>query len=228
MAEFVCRDLQELGLRFIKPDDPEFAPAAAGIRERTRFPPLLDEAPDFSALLTNESGQTVIGFTVLWSFTNSLGQTSRMELSNLGPGMEALAGRSLAMPAAGVAPGSKRLITTQGIFGNNADVVPPDPRFPGFRAGSGGFSGSRRLSIEGELQFVELTLDLMVFADGLVAGPDIEDKFPEIQRDLDEQRALIGRLAAAMRDGASPGRVFEMLLPYVRELRGNLEARPRP
>ena len=140
-----------------------------------------------------------------------------MEFSNLGSGMEALAGRSLAMAAAGVAPGSKRLITTHGIFGSNADVMPPDPRFGGSRfMGSGGFAGSRRLDIEGELQSVELILDLAVFADGRVAGPDIEDKFPEIQRDLDDQRALIGRLAAAMRDGASPGRVFEMLLPYVR------------
>ena len=63
---------------------------------------------------------------------------------------------------------------------------------------------------------VELTLDVAIFADGLCVGPDESGLRESLIEQIERQKEVADQIVRALRDGATPGRIFEMLRPLVR------------
>jgi hypothetical protein len=112
-------------------------------------------------------------------------------------------------------PGSKRLITPQGIRGDNTDVIPPDPNDPR-RGILGGFawSGGRRRAAE--VVSGDLLLDLAIFEDGLCVGPDRYGGFDALMAELSERRRIATEILQALEKGASRGDIFEIVRPLAK------------
>ena len=222
MAEVSYRDLAEFGLPLVTPDTPQFASLAAGIESRPGpGPPLPPVVTDRAGVLLNQSGRAIIGLEFVWRYTTVDGKTRASRCSTLGSSAqrEVLTGRSKVGRDLGtfILPDSKRLITEQGIFGNNLDVLAPDdlPRGRGYCGGFGGGGGFRGAAEE-ELAGVELVLDLVILEDGLCVGPDESGLFEDLNESLDLQRRAAQEAVAALRNGASEGRIFEIVRPLAR------------
>jgi hypothetical protein len=135
--------------------------------------------------------------------------------------MEVLSGRVpvLRDRASFILPGSKRLITEQGIFGDNLDVLQLNsiPQSGGFiGTGASGFIRSKSYA---ETKSIDLQLDVVFFEDGLCVGPDESGLYESITADLDRQRSSAQKILDSLRNGASPGQVFEILRPLARRER---------
>ena len=194
--ETAYRDLAEFGLPVITPGAPEFPELVRDIESRPEpfdaWPP---HSTDRAAVLVNQSGQAVIMIAFVWRYTMAGGATRTGRFSNLGSSaqLEVLSGQAKAVGDLGqfILPGSKRLITEQGMFANNLDVLREDELFPGGGYVGGGGGGGR-------------------------AGPDEGGFFESLTGALEQQRNTAREAAAALRSGASEGRVFEILLPLAR------------
>jgi len=230
MAEREYRDLAELGLIFVSPGDDLFAELVWQIEQQPRpvgFPPMDDG--DNGVVLLNQSGKAVVALAYVWRYTMRDGKVHTRRYSNLHSNlqMEILNGRAKVGQdlMTCILPGSKRLLSERGLFGNNLDVLPADMRFPrGFsgRGGGGGvsFSGGRGSYDAGDVVRTELVLDLAIFDDGIVAGPDEQGLLESLTGSLRTQQAAAEKAAGALRDGASEGAVFEGLLPLARQRPG--------
>lgn len=217
----IYRDLASFGLRFVTPQDPFFASLVEDIRRRA-VGPLPDGDVSNAAVLLNESGEIVLALSVVWKFAELGGHAPRRQLTNLGSGTvwDALAGVSEPVPDrfSFVVPGSKRLITEDGFFGDNSDVLPPEPARSGGVGWSGirGGGGWRR---QERPEPTEMLLDLAFFEDGLCAGPDESGLFDSVSSALASQRAVAQDIVDAIRDGAPIGQLFEMLRPLAQQRR---------
>ena len=114
-----------------------------------------------------------------------------------------------------VLPDSMRLITEQGIFGTNLLTPEEWPPGQGFRGGFGRGGGGFRGDGEGQVARVELILGLVILEDGLCVGPNENGLFEDLTESLDRQRRT-AQEAAALREGAPDGRVFEIVRPLAR------------
>ena len=116
-----------------------------------------------------------------------------------------------------ILPGSKRLITERGMFGNNLDVLPPEAvgRGGGYISASGG-GAFRKGASEEETAQIELALDFAVLEDGQCVGPDEWGLFESLTQDVARQRTTAQEIVAALHNGASAGQVFEILRPLAR------------
>jgi hypothetical protein len=99
-----------------------------------------------------------------------------------------------------ILPGSKRLITESGMFGNNLDGLTPVElsRAQGYCGGWGGGIPHQRAGTE--LAAVELVLDLVILEAGLCLGPDESGRYQGLGESLDLQRTA----------AQQAGQVFEM------------------
>ncbi len=217
-------DLSEFGLPLVTPDTPGFAPLVEEIESRLHpMPALLAPAgiPERGAVLLNQTGRAIVALDFLWRYTLRDGKTVASRFSSLGSSVqrEVLTGRSKAGRDVGtfILPGSKRLITEQGVFGNNLDVLHPDevPRARGWCGGLGGDGGFRGRAGE-ELTAMEFVLDLVILEDGLCVGPNESGLFEALNEALEVQTKAAQQAAAALRGGASEGRIFEILRPLAR------------
>lgn len=222
MAQTSYRDLAEFGLPLVTPDDPAFPALAREIESRREpFDPRPTGDLDQAAVLLNQSGKAIVGFSYVWRYTTAQGVTRPGRFANLcsSDQLEVLTGRTKVAQDLGsfILPGSKRLITQQGMFGNNLDVLPPDEgrRYPGCIGYGGG--GGRRNRMGGEpIAATELCLDFVVLEDGLCAGPDESELFDSLTESLEIQRNVAQEVVTALNNGASAGQVFEILRPIAR------------
>jgi hypothetical protein len=214
-------DLAEFGLPLVTPADADFARLAEEIRNRSLpMRHLMDANPGGAAVVMNQSGKTVLSLAVVYTFTDADGQRSTNHFSGpfFGGGLpDVLTGAVTASPRTPghIFHGSKRLITAQGVWGNNTDVIPPDPNDPrrgmaGGLAGSG-FGGGGRPAAEPVSG--ELVLDLAIFEDGLCAGPDRSGGFDALKEELAERRRIGTQILEALETGASRGEIFDMVSP---------------
>src|SRR5262249_52548848 len=103
------------------------------------------------AVVVNQSGKTVLSIAVVFKFDDADGHRSTNHFSgsfSAGGLVEVSTGVVPMSPRTPghIFPGSKRLITTRGLWGDNPDVIPPDvsdPRRGGGLAWSGGGVGAR-------------------------------------------------------------------------------------
>ena len=216
--QIVYHDLADYGLPLVTPDQPEFVDLVADILSRPRrfgnCPP--EEIPT-AAVLLNRSGKTIVTLSFLWRFTNGEGHTPTWRFSNLGSGtqFDVLSGRTGVVRGQEslILPGSKRLLTERGMYGDNRDVLSPEevPRGGGFLGGSSGSRGNGA-----PLSPTELQLDIVIFEEGSYAGPDEWGMIAGLTEEVPQERALAEKILTVLRGGASPGQVFEMLRPLAR------------
>ena len=216
MPDVRYRDLPEYGLLFVTPSDAPFQSLVEGI---AKFPLIGPEPPqtvETGAVLLNQSGKTIITQTHVWAYTNSDGRTFSTRRSDLvsSAQIDALTGEQDERNGilSFILPGSKRLITEAGVFGNNSDVLPPEsmPSIRGFGGGHG--SGGRGLD-RGEIVEIQLTLDVAIFDDGLCVGPDSSGLFESLTLDLERRRETARQIVDELRRGASRSQIFEILRP---------------
>jgi hypothetical protein len=215
------RDLAEFGLLLVAPETAAFAVSARDIEDRREpFEPWPTGDFGKAALLLNQSGKAVVTLTYIWRYTTGGGKTRTSRFSNLGSSaqMDVLCGRAEVTQDLGsfILPGSTRLITERGMFGNNLDVLPPDTI--GSRGGGVGASGGGGIQkgLSDEIAQIELSLDIAIFEDGLCAGPDDSGLFETLTHDLNRQRDMALKIVADLRNGASEGQIFDMLRPLAR------------
>jgi hypothetical protein len=218
MAQVEYRDLPEFGLRFVTPRQEQFAALVEDIRSRAMGPAIPERnALDVAAVVLNQSGKAILGMTVIWSFTDADSKPHDEVASSIGQQtLDILTGRApLVLDRFScIAPGSKRLVTPDGTFGDNSDVILSDP-FQGHGVVFSGRSGGDRPR---EWKSAELTLDAALFEDGLCAGPDTEGTFERVRTEIEMQHSIAADLVAMFRRGATPGQIFERLLPDARQL----------
>lgn len=218
MSATAYRGLAESGLPLVTQDDPSFAIL---VRDIENLPyPFSARSPcvsDRAAVLLNNTNRAVIALEWFWRYTSRDGKTRTSRFSNLGSSVqrEVLTGRSKVRRDLGsyILPGSKRLITEHGIFGNNLDVLTPEelPQAQGFCGGWGG--GSPRVDADTEFAATQLVLDLVILEDGLCVGPNESRLYEALNESLDFQRETAQEAVKALRAGASVGQIFEIVRP---------------
>jgi hypothetical protein len=221
MAEERRRGLAEFGLPLIARDDEAFETLLGDIESHPgpgpSWPAVIS---DGAAILLNNTAQAIIAIEWFWRYTSLDGKTRTSRFSNLGSSAQrdVLAGRCKAGRDLGtfILPGSKRLITEAGMFGNNLDVLAPEelPRAQGYCGGWGG--GSSRRAGESELTAIELVLDLAILEDGLCLGPNESAVYEALNESLNLQHAAAQEALEALQSGASVGRIFEIVRPLAR------------
>ena len=218
MAEERYSGLAEFGLPLIVKDDPSFNTFLSDIENHPGPGPAWPAVvSDRAAVLLNNTGRAIIAVAWFWRYTSRDGKARTSRFSNLGSSAQrdVLAGRSKVARDLGtfILPGSRRLITERGMYGNNLDVLTPEelPRAQGYCGGWGG--GSGRESAETELAAIELVLDLVILEDGLCLGPDESALYEAVNESLDIQRTAAQEAVQALQAGASLGRIFEIVRP---------------
>ena len=132
MPSAVYHGLAEFGLHFITPDDSAFSGLVRDIQSRPQpFGPPPASDLSAAAVLLNQSGKAIVTLSYVLKYMTAGCHTSTSHYSSLcsSAQMDFLSGR------AGVTrdlfsfilPGSKRLITQEGMCGDNSDVLPPEP-----------------------------------------------------------------------------------------------------
>ncbi len=222
MADLLYVGLPEFGLPLVTPGMPTFASLLREMESRPGpgpFRPALKT--DHAAILLNQSGKAIVALDIVWHYATGDGQRRASRLSTLGSSVqrEVLSGRAKVERDLGtfILPGSKRLITERGIFGNNLDVLSPDEvgHAQGY-CGVSGTSGSGPGEADPDITRVELILDLVVLEDGLCVGPDESGVFAALNECLAAQCTIAQEALAELRKGASEGRIFDIMRPLVR------------
>lgn len=216
MGNTIYRDLAAFGLHLVTPAQNGFASLVHDIESRPEpfgsWP--IDDLSN-AAVLLNETGNAILSISSSWRYTNVRGGTHSSRYSNLGSSsiqLDVLSGRSEVVQDFGtfILPGSKRLITEHGMFGNNLDVLGQDPRPHGGGYVGAARGGTRNTTSE-KIVVVELILDLAILDDGRCLGPDESGLLESLIENLERIRSTAEQAAAALRDGASAGQIFEML-----------------
>ena len=214
MAGISYHDLAEFGLPLFPPDDPSFPDL---VRDIQYGPPAFGSwnmsETNEAAVLLNRSGNAIVVLSYIWRHKLVGGTAHTSHVSNLGSStqMDFLSGRSGIVRDLGsfILPGSKRLLTENGMFGANLDVLPAQSAGYGGGMGSRGGRGFRRTGEQ--IVHTELILDAAIFEDGLCAGPDEFGLFEVLTEELHWQQHTATQMVAALRDGATASQVFDML-----------------
>jgi hypothetical protein len=213
MPEVVYRDLGTNGVPLVTPSHDAFAVRLRSIRDSCWFPVPEIQDGESAAILVNLTDQTILAFAAIWRYFDDAGETHTSRLCTLGSSrqIDALRGRSGVAPDDNtfVLPGSQRLITEQSVYGDNHDVVPPEVKMGSSYAGSG---RSRSAGLR-EPNRMELSLDVVILDDGCVLGPDATGLMQGLVSTFAQQRQMAGEMVAALRRGATPGVLFDMLRP---------------
>ncbi len=214
MPQITYRGLEANGIPLIDPSHDTFAERLNSIRENSWFPVphVQDEA---AAILVNLTGQTILAFAAIWRYDNGHGEISSKRIYNLASSaqFDALLGRGGIQPHHNsfILPGSQRLILTESVYGDNNDVIPPEVRMGGSFAGAARSGASSR---NVEPTHIELSLDVAFLDDGRVIGPDESGMLQALTTEFEERRTLAREMAAALRNKATPGVLFDMLRPF--------------
>jgi hypothetical protein len=205
------RDLPEVGMPFVTPEDPRFDELKSQI-SLDRFGRKPEDLPSEAVVVLNQSGQPVLAMSFLWKWTDDAGTVTQHRMHGLSSlsqlQFEPADPRRIRFHP--FLAGSKRLVTPAGVFGDNSDVLPPDATPSGFVGGfAGGFGrGNTR---QPERHLAEIQLDSVIFADGLCAGPDEMGLLTALDPVATEQQRLASTAAALLRRGATFGEVFDLL-----------------
>src|SRR5260370_28591537 len=128
MADREYGDVPESGLHFVSSEDHRFRALVHDIEQNPQpfasWP--IDDLTN-AAVLLNESGKAIVVLAYAWRYTMANGTSRSSRYANLGSSlqMDILNGRVAVPQDLGtcILAGSKRLITEQGMGGNNLDVL---------------------------------------------------------------------------------------------------------
>jgi hypothetical protein len=140
MIETVYRDLAEFGLPFITPEAPTYALRLKEIQNAPwSFGPPADTSTEHAAVLENRTQSAIITLSYVWRYTTASGKTRTNRHFNLGSStqMAVLTGREKAVRdlSTFILPGARRLITEQGMYGDNRSALAVE------NTGGGGVDG---------------------------------------------------------------------------------------
>jgi hypothetical protein len=221
MIETIYCDLAEYGLPLITPGAPAYAVRLEEILSApSPFGPGIDSTPDRAAVLENQTPMAVITLSYFWRYTSADGKTRTSRHLNLGSSrqMDVLTGRENVVRdlSSFILSGTRRLITEDRMYGDNRDVLAPQPT-----TGGGGWAGSRGAGRGTGAALIDvvkiaLELDVAIFEDGLCVGPDETGLRESLTEQMQTQANTANEIAQVLRAGAPPGRIFEMLRPMAR------------
>jgi hypothetical protein len=212
-----CSDLAEFGLPLVTPEDADFTRLADEIRNRLSPAQRFMEGDRTGvAVVVNQSGKTVLSLAVVFAFQDAEGRRSTNHFSgpfSAGGLGDVLTGAVPVDPRTPghIFPGSKRLLTARGVWGDNTDVLPPDANDPRRGLAGGGFGWTGTVPRAAEPVSGDLLLDLAIFEDGLCVGPDRYGGFDALMTELSERRTVATEILQALEKGASRGDIFEMV-----------------
>jgi hypothetical protein len=205
------RGLEQFGLSIVTPDDTDFRELAASIQVDP-FGTRMEEPPSESFVVLNRSGKAILAMSVLWKWTDQEGKTGQSTISGLHSLAQLDWNPEKRDPRGSwfhpFLDGSKRLVTPQGTFGNNSDVLPPEAKPMGF-VGASGMNRMGRPAIN-KVQS-EVQLDFVIFADRTCAGPDQMGSFEGIRTAAAEQQRIASQAASMLRQGSRLGDIFEIV-----------------
>ena len=207
----IYRDLPEVGMPFVTPEDPQFHELKSQIAIDP-FGRKLDDLPSEAVVVLNQSGQPVLAMSFLWKWTDDIGGITQHGMAGLNSlsqlEFEPADPRRIRFHP--FLAGSKRLVTSAGVFGDNSDVLPADTKPSGFVGGFAGGFGRANMR-QPERHLVEIQLDSVIFADGLCAGADEMGILATLGPVATEQQRIASEAAALLRNGAKFGEVFDLL-----------------
>lgn len=167
--------------------DPAASPALARfVQNHPEIKPLLP----YSTILANSSNKSIVELAVRWSCADLPG----------GPPVGCLVFRQegtflVRMPVA--AAGSKLLVTPGGTWSEStANNVPPNPN-----ATEGNSLAAAKF---GRRAAVSVNVDLIIFEDGLVAGPDISGTLDRVRARKQAAQAILDGIAPLLQAGDDP------------------------
>jgi hypothetical protein len=211
---FTCSDLRDFGVSLLAKTSSRFPQALLAVRENG-VPVAGASVPNFSAVLINETDQPILGIVQVWKWrileVSGIGEAILTPLAST-LGVETLFGSE---PFDGgnrriIFPGSGRVITPDGVRGDNWEAVsvpPPDTSRNGC-----GFSFGGGLPEElSRVASVELHLDTVFLGDGRVLGPDDGGTLSALVSGLPPCREEARRIKADLRAGISSAALIEKL-----------------
>jgi hypothetical protein len=233
----VCEDLAPYGVVLIPPASQAYFELLADIERRLQArpkgsPPIGNDALSRisehdtagSAILVNKAPVAIASMAYTWTFRD---QNGRTRTSSYSPGTNP----SVLLPFLQndrvkkfdsfwntIFPGSKRLMTADGSYGDNTDVRAPaaDELSSG---GFSGFSGGAQLGVEP----LKLTLDGVFFVDGGFAGPNQLGAWDQVAA----ARETFLALSALARDVRGTPAAQAEFFAHVQQLSGLTSSEPR-
>jgi hypothetical protein len=177
----------------IAPTDPRFAPIRDAILNSAGSNDAIDNFQHIAVVLKNKSSEPILGYTIRWEVTSASGEVSKFnriwwqrlalaavkgEANSKDPGKVRAA---LAVQVA--APGESRLISPFFNISKQSDVA---------RLGTGSFSGPSQFPEQVlNAASINVTLDSVVYGDGLCEGEDTLNLCNSINGQLDGIRLLV-------------------------------------
>lgn len=212
-------DLADYGLVLIPPGDPNFEGLARAVL-RGRRDAMFELFKPFSAVLHNMTDKSVVGYALMWEFTDERGRRRQQYSSYSEPGSLLDGGKPRGDQGTFrkgflVGPHSYRLITPHSSIGPDSDL---------FESPAG---GARNALLEMEVDNLSKTKDLEVsldgafFEDGTFVGPNRSAFFEIFRADFDAQQDLMAGIVKAL----SQGKTIEEIS---RELEGSLSSGANP
>ncbi|MBI4909353.1 MAG: hypothetical protein HY820_37385 [Acidobacteria bacterium] len=205
----MCRDLPEVGVVLLPSSHAENRRALeAMLSRRLFFTPWPDPVPEPAAILCNNSGRRIIGFSFVWTFVEAGGRKPAFRMMNVGSSssqLDMLTGNDPGEHFNYIAAGSRRLLTPGQMHGDNFDVLPPPARGGGFSGAGGGARDTDERALE------SVTLDFVILDDGLFAGPDESGHFEMLVEELDRIHDVSAAAVELLQEGKTAGAVFDLL-----------------
>ena len=208
-------DHPQWGLHLVGAQDPQFLDLLPNFDGAVHVPETIDSHR--SAILVNDSGKAIVVLGYIWVYTCVDGSKPIARHSDLGSStqLNVLFGIRPVMRDlwSFILPGSRRLITEGGTFGDNRSALRPEELPPENSRTVVGHSGHHSQSWRSAVESLVLDLDFVVFEDGLCVGQDRSGMFDEIADLLRQMRHLSSEAVRLLRSGAARGVIFDLVRP---------------
>jgi hypothetical protein len=201
---FTCNNLSDFGLPLSTVGSEEFR---RFVNAQTQSGVVLPPEPllGCAALLTNNSGQRVLGVTEIWKITHADGRTGTATLTPLASSLsiDPITGRETIpdwQTSRVIIPGSKRLLTVNSNYGDNSDVLGAAPVRPknSCHLSFGGLLGVEDIP---DVVHIHLQLDSVFLENGLCVGPDEAGTFESLTAGLELRLRLARRVKRDLDSG---------------------------
>jgi hypothetical protein len=179
----ISNPLESEGLKIIASDSPEFRPALEAMIDTD----LIAKAEPFlqySAVLLNTTGRYVWGFTAVYTYPDKIAPSGNPRRHQINPSVGGVGSR-----AQYFAPGARYLLTPVSNFLAEVDADGRRGLAPSWYDGIEQVMKIQSGIGDPQMRRVELSIDSLIYEDGLLVGPDRAGRMDEVnQRILRDKR----------------------------------------